>query len=112
MRRGLLRAAVSAVVTVRLYYDLPPGEWPDARVALELPQTSPKAPSAMPRATFPAAGTVVTEMKTPERPPTFAEVSDRTPTAPHGRVSPPRGSTGLVAPTPSTSGLRTLHHGP
>ena len=48
---------------------------------MALPQTSPKAPNAMPRATFPAAGTVVTEMKTPERPPTFAEVSDRTPAA-------------------------------
>ena len=30
---------------------------------------------------LPAAGTVVTEMKTPERPPTRAEVSDSTPAA-------------------------------
>ena len=30
---------------------------------------------------FPAAGTVVTEMNTPDRPPTFAEVSESTPAA-------------------------------
>ena len=31
---------------------------------------------------LPAAGTVVTEMKTPDSPPTFAEVRERTPAAP------------------------------
>ncbi len=46
-----------------------------------LPQTSSPTPKAMPRATFPTAGTVVTEMKTPESPQTFAEVRDRTPAA-------------------------------
>ena len=30
---------------------------------------------------LPAAGTVVTEMKTPDSPPTLAEVRDRTPAA-------------------------------
>jgi voltage-gated potassium channel len=36
VRRGLLRAAVSAVVTVTLYYVLPLGERADARVVFEL----------------------------------------------------------------------------
>ena len=34
-----------------------------------LPHTSSKSPKVSPRATLPAAGTVVTEMKTPESPP-------------------------------------------
>ena len=46
-----------------------------------LPVTSSQAPKAKPRATFPEAGTVVTEMKTPESPPTFADVRDSTPAA-------------------------------
>ena len=46
-----------------------------------LPTTSWATPKARPSATLPAAGTVVTEMKTPESPPTFAEVRDRTPAA-------------------------------
>ncbi len=46
-----------------------------------LPQISWGTPNATPRAMLPAAGTVVTEMNTPERPPTLAEVSDRTPAA-------------------------------
>ena len=46
-----------------------------------LPQTSCETAERQPRAMLPAAGTVVTEMKTPERPPTFAEVSESTPAA-------------------------------
>ena len=44
-----------------------------------LPQISYGTPNANPRATLPAAGTVVTEMKTPDKPPTLAEVKDKTP---------------------------------
>ena len=46
-----------------------------------LPDTSDQAPNAMPTATFPAAGTVVTEMNTPDRPPTLLAISDSTPAA-------------------------------
>ena len=46
-----------------------------------LPRISSLTPKARPKATFPAAGTVVTEMNTPERPPTLADVSDNTPAA-------------------------------
>ena len=38
-------------------------------------------PNASPSATLPAAGTVVTEMKTPGQAADLAEVSDRTPAA-------------------------------
>ena len=47
-----------------------------------LPRTSVICPNARPSATLPAAGTVVTEMKTPASPPTRADVSDSTPAAP------------------------------
>ena len=44
-----------------------------------LPQISEPTPTAIPNAMFPQAGTVVTEMKTPESPLAFLDVSDRTP---------------------------------
>ena len=47
-----------------------------------LDRISSLAPNAIPRAMLPAAGTVVTEMKTPAKPPDRAEVSDRTPAVP------------------------------
>ena len=46
-----------------------------------LPQISCHSPKVSPNATLPAAGTVVTEMKTPESPPTLAHVRERTPAA-------------------------------
>ena len=36
-----------------------------------LPQIASPTPKARPKATFPAAGTVVTDMKTPDRPPSW-----------------------------------------
>jgi hypothetical protein len=47
------------------------------RSCTTLPRISSPAANANPKATLPAAGTVTTEMKTPERPPTFTEVKDR-----------------------------------
>ena len=47
-----------------------------------LRQISLVAPKAIASAILPAAGTVVTEMKTPVRPPALAEVSDKAPAAP------------------------------
>lgn len=44
-----------------------------------LPQISEPTPNAAPNAMLPAAGTVVTDMKTPVSPPAFLDVSDRTP---------------------------------
>ena len=42
-----------------------------------LPQISEATPKAIPKAMLPAAGTVVTDMKTPVSPPAFLEVSDQ-----------------------------------
>ncbi len=47
-----------------------------------LGQISYPAPNAIRSAMFPAAGTVVTEMKTPAIPPDLAGVRDRTPAVP------------------------------
>ena len=47
-----------------------------------LPDTSCQSPNAKPNPTLPAAGTVVTEMNTPDRPPSFDDVSDSIPAAP------------------------------
>ena len=44
-----------------------------------LAQISEPTPKAAPNAMLPAAGTVVTEMKTPVSPPAFVDVSVRTP---------------------------------
>src|SRR4051794_10962543 len=57
---------------------------PDRLMAscMVLPQISWLAPKARPRATLPAAGMVVTEMKTPDSPPVLAEVRESTPAAP------------------------------
>ncbi len=44
-----------------------------------LPMISSGAQNARPRARLPAAGTVVTEMNTPDSPPMRPDVSERTP---------------------------------